>query len=473
MPNFFDFYDDYTKDTEPPPNFHAWSAMGALSALLGKKCYIPQGSFTVFPNTYIVLVGTPGTRKTSAMNIAKRLVRLVEKVPIAPESSTREALIDEMSGNKVVASYKGRDISYWQSSAFVSELQEFLGGKHINASMVGFLTAIWDESIFKERTRKGGEVVIHNPFFSMLGCCTPGWMNEKLKQDVITDGFSRRTIFALEEELNTLNPWPVSSPEQLEQLTLLSNEAKRVAEITGEFILSKKAYEYYAAKYIATREEAKAFSEKIQSYFTSRHILALKLAMCISAGIDSMRNISEETMMLAYKFLEQSERHLDQVFAGVGRNELKAYSDKVLAFVQAAPKGVTKGDMLMQFSGDIRHPELLEIIEVLGSSGQITSAGASLQSHVQGELRFRAVAPRKSAPAVNLLKLARRVALCREPMMAESSSFALARHLDPATERLLTRQLTAKEQTGSGLLLKGKRPPVTGDPGSLSQKLDL
>jgi hypothetical protein len=199
VPNFFELYARYTDRTEPPPNFHAWSAVGAISALLGKKCQIPQGHWTIFPNLYIVLVGSPGTRKSTAMNIAKKLVRLVSEIPIAAESTSREALIDFMATSRVMCTSNGADISYWQASSFGTELEQFLGGKHINQAMVGFLTAIWDESIFVEQTRKGGTVTINNPYFTMLGCCTPGWVTEKLKNDVITDGFSRRVIFALEK----------------------------------------------------------------------------------------------------------------------------------------------------------------------------------------------------------------------------------------------------------------------------------
>ncbi len=468
MSNFFAFYDDYVKSTEPPPNFHAWSAMGAISALLGKKCFIPQGHFTVFPNLYIVLVGDPGTRKSTAMNIAKRLVRLVPQVPIAPESSSREAMIDSMADSKVVATMNNKDVSYWQNSAFATEMQEFLGGKHINQAMVGFLTAIWDEPIFKERTRKGGEVIIHNPYFSLLGCCTPEWMNTKLKQDVITDGFSRRTIFALESELNTLNPWPESTPEQIENLAKLEIEVNRIFDITGLFTLTKEAREYYDYRYIHTREESKNFSPKVQNYFSSKHILALKLGMCLSAGIDSRRVISSEVIKLAFKFLEQSERSLDAVFSGVGRNELKAHADRIYARIaDAGSKGITQRELLATSYDDVNMIEFNEILEILQKQGRVhVSTGATSQD----ALTLKATALAKPAPAVPLLKLARRLTSSSEQTLGDSSAFSIARHLDPITERLLTHQKERKDQTASGLLLKGKPRPASESAPQSSEK---
>jgi hypothetical protein len=455
MSNFFTLYAEYCKNTEPPPNFHAWSAISALSALIGKKCSIPQGHFTVFPNLYIVLVGDPGMRKSTAMNIAKRLVRLHGGVPVAAESGSREGLLDDMVKNKVPAMEGAKDVSYWQSSAFVTEMQEFLGGKHINGAMIGFLTAIWDEMIYKERTRKGGEVIIHNPYFTMIGCCTPNWMNEKLREDVITDGFSRRTIFVLEEELGKLNPWPESSPNEIQALALLSKEVQRIHDINGKFQLSKEARAIYDAKYMDMRNEALKYSDKVQSYFTSKHILALKVAMCISSGLNSERLIDSEVMKAAFIFLEQSERSLDLVFAGVGRNELKALLQKCLRKIRAAGhKGLSKAEFITYAYNDMNKQEIDEVWECLMTSGECAPTSEENPLAVP---RVRAIKPDLRPPAVDLLELASRLKQRPEVKMKENQAFVLANQLDPLTSTLLSQTRQTQADQSSGVLLKGKR----------------
>ena len=453
MPNFFQLYADYVKVTEPPPNFHAWSAIGAISALLGKKVHIPQGHFTVFPNLYIILVGEAGTRKSTAMNIAKRLVRLVKEVPFAPDSGSREALIDTMAASKVLASFNGKDCSYWQCASFGTELEQFLGGKHVNQAMVGFLTAIWDEMIFKERTRKGGEVIVHNPYFSMLGCCTPTWVTDKLRQDVITDGFSRRVIFALEKEPNCLNAWPESTAEQLQTLATLYNEAQRIFQIAGPYEMSKQAREYYAKQYVKMREDAKKYSEKIQSYFTSKHELALKLAMCISAGIDSTRFITLAMIELAFTFLAQSERCLELVFSGIGRNELNALSERALNRVrERGEKGMTKAEFVSACYADMNAAEISEVWDVLNQKGQTVPFTGSAQDVP----RCRATILNPLAPGVNLMKSASLVERHPEEKVATTGAFELANHLAPETETFLADLKARRLQTSNGVLLKGK-----------------
>ena len=462
MPNFFQLYHEYTKKTEPPPNYHAWSAISAISALLGKKCQIPQGHFTVFPQLYIILVGSAGMRKSSAMNIAKNILRLVETVPIAADSGSREGLIDDMAGNRVEYSYGGKNMAYWQSAAFVTEMKEFLGASHLNDRIVSFLTTIWDENIFKERTRKGGTVIINNPYFSILGCCTPGWMNENLKEDVITDGFSRRTIFVLEDTLNCLNSWPESTPSDFETLAKLVLEAKRINKIQGTFELSQPARQIYDQQYYKMREQAEQHGEKVQSYFTSKHILALKLAMCLSAGLNDSLLVTEDVMKTVFIFLEQSERALDTVFAGVGRNELKSLVEKGLQRIRATGRaGMTKAEFLRVCYDDMKKIEVDEAWEVLMSTGAVQPVELKTAQDVP---RVRAVVSNPLTPAVNLLELVSRLSWRPEQKMAATSAFSAASPLAPETERLLANEEERKVRLQKGVLLSGKRPQAGDGP---------
>lgn len=450
--NIFALYQDFTKRTEPPPNYHAWSLIGAISALLGKKCYIPQGHFTVFPNLYIVLVGQAAMRKSTALNIAKNFVRKIEKLPIAPESSTREALIDDMSKNKVSFVVEGQEVSYWQSSAFVGELEQFFGGKHINQQMVGFLTAIWDESVFKERTRKGGEVLIQNPYFTMLGCCTDEWMNTKLSQDVISDGFSRRTIFVLESKLNCLNPWPEASEEENALKELIQKEIVRIFNTAGRFSFSDEARRLWDKMYMGVRDEASKHSPKLANYFSSKHILVMKVAMCLSAALREDRIVDSATLKLAIDFLADTEKRLDKVFSGVGDNPLKAKSNKIYEFIAKHPNGISHARVIGEFYDSVNLTEVKEVLEFLVTSGDVTlQVGEATQAPLYLP-KERAV----QAQDCNLLELASRTVPLSETVSAVQKASELTRLIDPLTEQLLFRQKAIESDLKQGILFRGK-----------------
>lgn len=469
MSNFFELYARYTDGSEPPPNFHAWSAIAAISALLGKKCQVSQGHYTVFPHLYIVLVGEPGTKKTTAAKIARRLVQLVENIPIAPESASREALIDFMASNSSKIDVDPGQ-PYWQASSFGAELDQFLGGKHVNQAMVGFLNSIWDEAIFVEQTRKSGKVTIHNPYFTLLGCCTPSWVTDKLKEGVFTGGWARRVIFQLEKDRACLNPRPRTTPDKIEALTLLASEVRRIHEMKGPFEMSDAACAEFDRLYIHHNDNKTLakFSEKIQTYFTSRHDLLYKVAMCLSAGINSTRHISVEIIRAADSFLLQSERCLETVFAGIGRNELKAEADKALNGIRNyGPTGITKPQFVKDNYANLNKQELDEIWETLATTGAVTALPLD---PALGGPRVRAAVLDPLPPAANLLHLVRHLKLHQERRSVESPAFVVARHLAPETERLLVSLAERKAQLAAGILLKGTPSPSVDEQVGPSEK---
>jgi hypothetical protein len=76
------YLNDYlqmVEDTESPRIFHIWSALFAISASLGRRCWLPFGTFDTYPNLYVLLVGTPGTRKTTAANQSKKILRALHR----------------------------------------------------------------------------------------------------------------------------------------------------------------------------------------------------------------------------------------------------------------------------------------------------------------------------------------------------------------------------------------------------------
>ena len=460
-PNLFKLYHSFTKRSEPPANFHAWSVIAMISAALGKKCFIPQGHFTVFPNLYIVLVGDAGSRKTTAMDTAGNLLSLIN-IPRAPDSATRESLIDDMAANKVSAKVGGKEVVYSQATAFVSELHEFLGGKHINHQMVMFLTAIWDRIEYKERTRKGGVVSITNPYFTLLGCCTPNWMNSNLKQNVISDGFARRTIFVLENEIENAVAWPELHEEEAKLLPILKHQIERIHKLGGKFYLTDEAREMYIKVYPTFRLKGEKFSDKVKTYFSSKHVLLLKICMCMSAAMRNDRIVDTSILRLAMSFLDESEKSLEQVFGDVGRNELKAFLTRVFNYITA------KGTCFMQdilnsgIYDDINKMELEEVVKVLEEQGRISWKSESFS----GPPICRPVQSAKPDKARNLLELAGRTVPSASEKTSDLQVSGEEYRLDPVTEQLLAQKTLREVVRNNGVLYRGKMSVLLQKPDS-------
>lgn len=363
---FIDAYYRYTKDTEPPTNYHVWTMVSCLSALLGRKCYIPQGTFTVYPNLYIVLVGSPGMKKSSAMNIGKNLLRSIKDFPLAPASMTREAMLQALSQNACRFNAGNIAVDFHQVSAFVTELQEFIGGKHRNQSMIDILTAIWDEPTYEYSTINREPIKIQHPYVTLLACCTTDWLTEKLKASIISDGLARRMIFVYEEQRSKYVAFPTLSPEQAVAWSDLEAETKHLREITGQFQFTQDARDYWETLYVDIQLEAEEKDVFLQHYYTTKHILMLKVAMCLSAVLRKDRMVDRALIEIVNTMFLDFEQNLPTLFKAMGRNELKSHEDKIEEFVaEAKEKGRTLSEIAEFTNKDLSVQEMMALIDSL------------------------------------------------------------------------------------------------------------
>lgn len=372
--NFIEKYYNYTRETEPPTNYHVWTMVSCLSALLGRKCYIPQGVFTIYPNLYIVLVGSPGMKKSSAMNIGKNLLRTIDNFPLAPASMTREAMLASLAQNECKFSVNNVEMNFHQVSAFVTELQEFIGGKHRNQSMIDILTAIWDEPTYEYSTINREPIKIDQPYVTLLACCTTDWLNEKIKASIISEGLARRMIFVYEEQRSKYVPFPTLSAEQVEAWVELEGQAKKLRSITGRFKFTDDAIEYWESLYIKIQQEAETKDIFLQHYWTTKHVLMLKVAMCLSAVLRDDKSIDKALLQIVHTMFTDFERNLPTLFKAMGRNEMKSFEDKILDFITEAGQGGRKlSEIAQEFARDVDHLEVQALLDSLGIKKLITA----------------------------------------------------------------------------------------------------
>jgi hypothetical protein len=390
--NFFEAYNKYRRDTEPHQHYHLWSAIYGISCLLGRKVFLPQGHYTVYPQLYVIIVGKAASRKSTAINIAKRLIRESSKVPLAPTSSSREALIDFMAGDVGLVKYScaGTEYSYRQACAFANEFDTFVGGTHLNKALITFLTDIWEDGDYVDSTRKSGLKKIENPCFNLIGACVPAWFDSATKGDIITGGLTRRTVFVYEDDIDHLEPWPEgSSATQTEVWPALVAEAKRIGSLVGEIKFTDAAIKLQTKLYEEQMKTKRSVGEKVESYYSSRHDLLKKVAMCLSVGFSSNLVVDVSLVELADALLKRTESRLDTLFRGVGRNELNAFALKVLdAVTKKGPHGANRKDLLRTFSADLSFQEFNEAMDLLTQQGRIRPGQIVTSGDIGSQLYF-------------------------------------------------------------------------------------
>jgi hypothetical protein len=341
--SFLSDYREFSRGSEAHPTYHTFSALVALSSIVSRRVWIAQGYFNVFPNLYVVLVGPPGNRKTSAMSIAKGLIRELKVIPFSAEAVTKEKLVIDMHDQErsiegCREAWKKQQV-YSPFTVMVTELSEFLGANTFG--MVSFLTTIYDQDFYESRTKNKGDILVTGPFLNLLACTTPDWITTYLRSDVISGGFSRRAIFVLETGKSGRIPFPeVTSAAQTAWNNLLLYSLK-LLKVHGQFTWDAEAKEFYTNWY---KDLEMPVEETIIGYYETKHMQLLKISMLIALSESTDLVLRMEHLLFGLELLKLAETNLLRVFAGIGRNELNTAATKVMELLSKYPKTRTKID---------------------------------------------------------------------------------------------------------------------------------
>lgn len=385
--SFLKDYQIVTQNNECPPSYHLFSALVALSSIVSGKVWLDLGMFCIRPNLYVILTGSPGVKKTTAMILAKQLLfELGDSVPMSAECQTKEALTQSMAGKSRACVVGPKEVPrkfnptdeeqskflYAPMSVFVTEFSQFVGSANAG-HMLDFLTTIYDEHHYKSETKGKGVDLIPMPYLTLLGCTVPDWITAKLKDDVITGGFSRRAIFVYETHTDLRIPIPFVTPEMDEAWVRLVATAKKIQSIKGPFLWGVDAKDFYCNWYVNLKRPEDPL---LDGWFNSVQIQMLKIAMLISASEwepGTQHTIEIMHMEMSMEILRTVEENIPKVFQGVGRNELAGVSNKLIGMLRvspgfALPERLVKKDLFREVP---RVEDLAKMIQHLIATRQV------------------------------------------------------------------------------------------------------
>jgi len=95
--DYFSEYFKYVGDSEAPMIFHRWCALSTISSMIGREVFLPFGHKPIFPNQYTLLLGAPGTRKSSAIGIARTVLEKAGYKTFAKDRTSKERFFMDMA----------------------------------------------------------------------------------------------------------------------------------------------------------------------------------------------------------------------------------------------------------------------------------------------------------------------------------------------------------------------------------------
>jgi hypothetical protein len=357
-------------DTEVPDFFALWSAISSISVCLSRKCWINYRP-RIFPNLYTVFVAESALcRKSTAIGIAEKLLKSIDDPPrLFAQKATPEGLIT-LFQEKPKGTY---ETSGAQGILIADELSTLLDRGSFQNGMIPLLTKIWDSPSepFPYVTRGRGTELVIDPCLSLLGGTTSVWLKESIPAQAVGGGFTARVIFVTSPRSGRMISWPEDTPEFQQKLSELVDNLNRIRDLQGEFIATPDARKTFDEIYCDFLQNQDIFSDVgLQGYGGRRHVILLKVAMCISAASKSTRTITSDDISIAHDLLRKTELTMPAVIRSIVSTLDGEHVDMVLKKITRFGE-LTRSSLMRQVSHRLSATQLDQVLETLIRSQEI------------------------------------------------------------------------------------------------------
>jgi hypothetical protein len=292
------FIFDYLKYAEPltdaPKLFHFVCSLLILSTVLNKKVFLPYGDQVLYPNIYAVILAPSSLfRKSTSINIARRLLEDVQEDLILPNDVTYEKMVANLSKQSV-------GLICWNEIGGALEVMS----KDYNIGLKALITELFDYTRIWKRELQSKIYIIESPCLSILGASTVEWFMDKIKEKDVRGGFLPRFIIIPAVKKEKTLALPGKRDEALRQS--LIETLKQKNQKSGEMYLEKAEKEMYEDWYRKHEKELEESDKKeiLSGFYSRLAIYVLKLAMIFQLSYSDTLKIESEALIRACKLVD-------------------------------------------------------------------------------------------------------------------------------------------------------------------------
>lgn len=391
----FDAYFEYVRDTEAPMIFHRWSLLTALGAWLGRQYCMPFGDFRIFPNMYVKLIGNPGTRKSSAIKLARKAISDAGYETFAGDRTSKEKFLLDLAGegdeedkksptsvnSLMMENLFGKGTGGAPKEVFVvaDEFNDFIGTG--NLDFISLLGSLWDwddeNRVFEQRFKNSKSIQIYQPTISILGGNTHVGLANCFPPQAIGQGFMSRLLLIYSEPSGVKITFPRKPSEDLKEKLRGVLEQIR-GTVIGEATLERKAEQALDVLY---RRFNGLDDIRFQHYSTRRFTHLLKVCLLCAAARMST-TISEQDVIMANTILSFAEHRMPQALGEFGKAKNVDVNDKIIALLTEANDVVRETDIWKAVRTDLENVEAMQkLLAGLQMANKIQWVGDAGASH--------------------------------------------------------------------------------------------
>lgn len=377
--NWLKAYVDFTAASEAPGEFHFWTGVSTIAAVLRRRVWRDELLFKWTPNFYIIFVGPAGVvTKSTTLNLGYQLLTQVDGIHFGPDSMTWHGLAKKFEESFEYVKYlngTGEELLLPMSplTCSVSELGTFL--RPDDVGLVSFLTDVWDgrERAFRHVTKDSGQLELQNAWLNVIGATTPEWMQSNFPASLLNEGIGSRIVFVYGESKRHLIAYPSQAPHNKDFYTTrdkLAADLKEISLMVGPFELTPDALKWgteWYAKHHANRG-THAASSRYSGYWGRKQTHMHKLAMVLAASRGDKLLIDAPDLQAAEQILSDTERSMIKVFENVGIVDQAKHVAEVVSLVRSY-KWLSSNELLRLTYNTITDKDLQHAIRVAIQGG--------------------------------------------------------------------------------------------------------
>ena len=368
-----DSYLSYTSDTEAPMIFNRWSIISCVGAALGRQYYLPFGDSNIFPNMYTMLIGDPGTRKSTAIKGAKRILAQAGYDKFAADRTSKEKFLIDLegktdedgkvaTGNLAMEGLFGDEAGGDPCETFIvsDEFNEFVGAGNIEfLSMLGNLWD-WDspQIPFKQRLKTTRSVSIYQPTISILSGNTHAGFTQAFPPEAIGQGFMSRLLLIYGEASGKKIAFPTKPSDELRS-RVVDNIIEMRTSVVGEATMTTQARNMLEVIYRTFTDMGDA---RFKHYSTRRFTHLLKL--CLACTASNLRTeIGAADVLYANTILTYTEHSMPKAMGEYGKAKHTDVLAKIIAILTDAKSPMQQSEIWKQVQSDLDRPD--DLIKLL------------------------------------------------------------------------------------------------------------
>lgn len=384
-----DFVSEYMRlcnihESEAPAIYHRWVCLSMMGAYLGRQVHIDFGIGNIYPNQYIMLMGSPGTRKGSAMAVGKRLLKAAGYTNFAADKTSKERFLMDMKQFSSADMGTIEDLEDLvmegpsESYICAGEFTDFIGQG--NMEFVTLLTNLWDNlEQYKQPKITGKSVTVFQPTVNLLGGNTPEGFSLAFPPEALGNGFLSRVLMLHAEPTTNRITWP-EPPDELLMATLADRMREVRANMEGQITVSVEAKKIGELIY---KNELPVDDARFTHYQQRRFIHLLKIAMLL-AVYDLSKKVEGIHLKRANTMLAMAERHMPRALGEFGASRHSMVAGKILAYLagchvpqnaaelwRIVSRDLSKMTDLVEILQGLKQAEKIQVKTVLGKAGYL------------------------------------------------------------------------------------------------------